>query len=245
MDLKNSNTWNLERLKALCQIDGPEHALFGVEPEEYAAFPNIDIRVAVKEGVFGIVHYSNFFFWNERMYVMTYQLKLANRDCPDIKRAVLRSMLERWPDFEPIPGQEYAGYVVEVQFAGVKTPFKYGDGTPVFTGDVVEAVDGRGHIRCCGGVWAAIGDEYSIMLDNHCLFLKDAENLNKVGTVYYDLEEHLPASDSIGAGWSIGQWGLPNDDKWRPKATPSYYGKDLQWQGYYEGIVAYDQYLKL
>ncbi len=248
MPIENGKIWTLERLRELCEKDNPEFSLYGLEPEEWTDFPDVDIRVAIREGVFGVVRFPNFFFKNDRMYIMTHQPALKNLDDLDVRGFIYRIMKQRWPDFEPIEGQEFTGYVVQAQFAGIKTPYKYDDGSPVFTGDVVEGAISKGDGYTPyyhGGVSYAIGDDFSIILDNHCLFLNEVISLRKLGTVYYDLKMHLPVSDGLGSGWSIGQWGLDRGDEWRPKATPSFFSRDVQREGYEEGIVAYGEYMEV
>ena len=125
-----------------------------------------------------------------------------------------------------------------VIFAGVQTPFRDVNGEWIYTGDVVKLC----RTGCQEEEYFPVGTNmnagaYAFMLDNHCIRLAAVNTMERVGTVFYDLDrDEYPRTlmrrnydylcDAYGAYMYEG-----NLDKALMKIqyTPNFFKKDLEY----------------
>lgn len=180
--------WRLDNLKELCNsliedITGNYDTFRALHDDE--GITDVVVRYALDENRFGYAYMGDFFFIDDCMYVISNDEKFRdyyNDEMPDIAAEMHET---RWYRDEK--------YVARVIFAGVRTPFRDNIGDWIYTGDMVCAND---HIT--SGVCAFppfndsakidIPDNYGLMLDN-CMFpLRDCKKLERLGTIYFNMD---------------------------------------------------------
>lgn len=142
----------------------------------YHHLPHIEIRYVIDTNKFGYAHFGNFFFYQGNLYVFETDEKYKDQHNSGVVFATFGDECEGH------------GYAHEVIFAGVRTPYKDVKGDYIYTGDAV-MTDRLGLTKdCIYGVQALdFWNDYGIMMDNHCLGLKDCQKIVRVGTVLFNL----------------------------------------------------------
>ena len=161
----------VEALQELC-----DKCLYRIGACFHTHIPSIEIRYVIDTGKFGYAWFGDFFFYQGNLYVFETDEKYKDQHNAGVVWATFHDECEGH------------GYAHEVIFAGVRTPYNDAKGDYIYTGDAV-MVDGLGlnkdHIH---GVRALdFWGDYGIMLDNHCLGLRDCRKIVRVGTVFFNL----------------------------------------------------------
>lgn len=138
--------------------------------------PSIHIRFVNEKDKFGYTSFGQSFFFHSpwEFYVFSKDEKYKERHAEYI-------LLDEFNDECP-----NLGYVRRVHFAGVRTPYKDKLGDFIYTGDIVRAhVQGRSYVVPVG----VIHNEYALLLDNHCIHLSECSEFDRLGTVFYGMNE--------------------------------------------------------
>lgn len=183
--------------------------------------PEIYVRYAVRDTMFHVAKFCDFFFFENKMYVFSkdstwkpYHDEFAVMACfgHDCKAH---------------------GYAHEVTFCGIQTPFKDDQGAPIFTGDIceVDECDGSMTYRV---VTSNIYEGYGFAADNVMLLLNRYEHpLHRVGTIFYIMEHNAPVVSTWKKGSEIcNMWGQALDIEKKlsmAKLTPSFMQDDLEY----------------
>lgn len=191
---------NLESLKDFCNSRLFDIAMGGLEPECHS----VKVRFIDSEGKFGHTALGRFFFVDDCMYIITRDNKYESSHNPDIL------------DFsEELEILKYTGYfIVRVLYAGVFTGFYDDKGERIYSGDVVCArvllnptnpsiggkcraknLDNEDKGRYIEAGVDEIFEVFSIILDNHCISLSWATELDIVGSLFFELEKEQTEVD--------------------------------------------------
>ena len=207
-------------IQALC-AELFEEIKTGNIPEEYK---HITVRFIDINCKFDYAKFGDFIFNRDRFILITrderykeYHNKSFNKDCVG---------------YQIRTSSDY--YFVEAMFAGVFTERVDCNGKPIFTGDFVRADDYTipGYARKFGssiasGVCAMKHfDKYVLLLDNHCLFLDDANRLEIMGNVFFDISIFDHEFD-IRQNFNIMS---PRTDEYFEKIAKAPYFKNESWQ---------------
>ena len=142
--------------------------------------PSAKIRYVRDDNHFGYAPFGDFFFAEDELYV--WHLDDSWKGChnQDLVEDVLEDECEG------------RGYAVRSIFAGVQTGSHYPDGSPIYSGDVID-VEGYGALALAAVPGRVNNGFYGFPLDNHCLTLDMCKEnnlrLTRVGTVFYGLLE--------------------------------------------------------
>ncbi len=151
-------------------------------PEEYK---HLTVRFIDINCKFGYAKFGEFTFNRDRFVLITRDARYKNQHNAYFNKDCIGYKIRTSPEY----------YFVEAMFAGVFTERVDCNGKPIFTGDFVRADDYTvsGYAREFGssiasGVCAMkYFDKYVLLLDNHCLFLDDANRLEVMGNVFFDI----------------------------------------------------------
>lgn len=153
--------------------------------------PYVGVRYVIDQNKFGYKRLGDFFFHNGQFYVWDTDDKWA---AEHDQEAVLETF-----------GDECfnRGYAHKVIFAGVNTRYRDSRGEYIYTGDVIGVKENGMSKPTCMALgtfkWSGKEDEYTFMLDNHTLDLKDCFRqkfkMTRVGTVFFRLDKDAPPVD--------------------------------------------------
>lgn len=182
--------------------------------------PRVHIRYVLDNNKFGYSNFGQFFFCGNQLYVWDRDEIWKDAHNQDV-------VVDTFHD--ECKGRGYAHPVI---FAGVRTNLKDTHGDFIFTGDVIKT--DRLH-ECLLGV-QAIGflEAYGIMLDNHSLLLRECQQIERMGTVFYNLEKNAIQPDIIRKRCSellnLCDSGLPFEEVHRHiRFTPNFFTKELEY----------------
>ncbi|MCQ2194418.1 MAG: hypothetical protein MJZ28_05645 [Paludibacteraceae bacterium] len=182
--------WRLDNLKEVCNtfatdILGDFETFVALHEEK--GIMDVVVRYILDENTFGYAQMGDFFFLDDCMYVISDDEKfkdIHNEEIPAIAADLHNS---GWYRSER--------YVTRVIYAGVRTPFKDDKGDWIYTGDMVCA---NGDI--ISGVCAFppyndsydidIPNNYGLMLDNCMLPLRDCRKIERLGTIFFMLDNN-------------------------------------------------------
>ena len=161
----------VEVLQELC-----EKCLYRIGACYHTLIPSIEIRYVIDTDKFGYACFGDFFFYQGNLYVFESDEKYKDEHDAGVVWATFHDECE---------GHCYAH---EDIFAGVRTPYKDVKGDYIYTGDAVMTDKLGLNKKYIYGVQALdFWSDYGIMLDNHCLGLKDCNKIVRVGTVFFNL----------------------------------------------------------
>ena len=175
--------------------------------------PTINVRYAADEGSFHLAKFGDYFFFEDRMYVIDTHPRWKQVHDEFVASAFFGNQFKR------------KGYVHPVAFCGIQTPFKDDKGAPVFTGDTcVEEDDPNKTYRV---VTASRYKGYGFVGDNHMKLLSMCRKpVHRVGTIFYGLSIDAPLKNTWEHSSDIfSMWGQAEDIeeklKWA-KLTPNF-----------------------
>lgn len=211
-----------EDIQKLC-AELSEEIKTGDIPKEYKY---LTVRYIDSNCEFGYAKFGEFIFNREKFILITQDKKY--------KRQHNEYFNKDWSGRKIRTLKDY--FFVEAMFAGVFTERVDCKGKAIFTGDVVCAYDYvvSGCDRCFGrdiisGICSMRHyDRYALMLDNHCLFLDDANRLEVMGNVFYNigLFEH---DFDIRQNFNIFLGSIPLKEYLKKVAKAPYF-KGESWQ---------------
>ena len=168
------------------------------------------MRYAVRDGMFHVAEFGDYFFLDEIMYVVDDDEKWAPYHDEFAARAILGDKCQR------------RGYVHAVAFCGIQVPFKDDRGDDIFTGDIC---------KCYNDVFRVVTSNewegYGFAADNCMILLSEyPEPLCRVGTIFYELTLDEPMKNTWTSGSEIcSMWGQAEDIETKlvkAKLTPSF-----------------------
>lgn len=165
-------------LRDLCQ-----EYLYQIGAGIRTGLPCVRIRYVLGNNRFGHANFGQFFFYGNQLYVW---------DRDEIWKGSHNQGVVMDTFHDECEGRGYAHPVI---FAGVRTNLKDNHGDFIFTGDVVLSdilPDSLLGVQALDFLGA-----YGIMLDNHSLRLKDCQQIERMGTVFYSLEKNTFQPDII------------------------------------------------
>ena len=230
MNHKTTSVYRLGEIKQLCNEYILEIA-YSVFDTMYNGEPfyDIHVRYIVKEGEFGYASMGQFFFHNDCMYVLTDDEGLVDRNELSALQAVLPNV--------DVANELQGVCVVKVIFAGVRTPYKDNLGDWIYTGDVVRA---SGHVVAgvcafpfyCSEYENQPPARYALMLDNHVLPLEECAELERMGTVFFAIDEGVDEVDFEVMMCGLAQRAGYNEDfLFCAQYTPSFYQEMWKYKG--------------
>ena len=171
-----------------------------------APLPDIRVRYVIDRDRFGYAPFGDFVMIESGdMYVFSKNKEFAVAHNQDM--------------VEGIFGDEChgRGYFHRVLFAGVETPYCDCNGEKIYTGDVID-IDGG----CMQFALSTLGENdddsearYAFVLDNHFLSPEQCKRMERIGTIFYQLDR----DDSVSLQQRCLDFqggypgGLPHDDK--------------------------------
>lgn len=175
-------------------------------------YPEINVRYAVRDGVFHLAKFGDYFFFEQKMYVF-----------------------DQDPVWKPYH-DEFAvmatfgnpcrkrGYAHAVAFCGVQTPFCDDNGDPIFTGDICQVPELSNDYHV---VTANEFEGYGFKADNCMLLLEMLRKpAHRVGTIFYGLSLTEPMQNTWFKSSEIcTMYGQTDDIKEKlkmAKSTPSF-----------------------
>lgn len=172
--------------------------------------PEINVRYAIRDSMFHVAKFGDYFFFNDIMYVFNKDKMWAPYHDEFVAKAFFGEKHKK------------RGYVHAVAFCGIQTPFTDDKGDAVFTGDICKCYDTIYRVVC-----ASKYEGYGFKRDNCMTLLKDyPEPLHRVGTIFYELSLEDPMKNTWEHSSDIcSMWGQAEDiDKKLAKAriTPSF-----------------------
>lgn len=137
--------------------------------------PRIGLRYVEEEGKFGYTALGYGFFFHSpwEFYVFSKDDKYKDQHADYI-------LIDEFHDECP-----NRGYVRRVHFAGVRTPYTDKLGDAIYTGDIVKAYFQGSPFVLPVGVMI---DKYALLLDNHCIYMSECTEFERLGTVFYGLD---------------------------------------------------------
>lgn len=145
--------------------------------------PNVRIRYVLGSNKFGYTYFGQFFFYGDQLYMW---------DRDEIWKDAHNQGVVVDTFHDECDGRGYAHPVI---FAGVRTNLKDIHGDFIYTGDVVRT--DKLHDSLLGVQAINYPGEYGIILDNHSLPLKECQQIERMGTVFYNLEKDTFQPDII------------------------------------------------
>jgi len=179
--------------------------------------PEINVRYAVRDGMFHVAKFGDYFFLDEIMYVCDRDKKWAPYHDEFAAKAFFGD------------NHDKRGYVHAVAFCGIQLPFLDDKGDAVFTGDVC---------KCYNDIYRVVtanefegygfrGDNCMILLDNYPI------PLHRVGTIFYKLSLDAPMKNTWIDGTEIcSMWGQADNIGEllaKAKLTPSFMKDDFEY----------------
>ncbi len=216
--------------------------------------PKITIRYVIDNDRFGYAKFGDFFFLTPSdLYVWTRDKEFQEEHNQDIVEAYFDDECTN------------RGFCHRVIFAGVQTPYCDSNDSPIYTGDVLRvATDGLGnnknisdedflkysYVHAFGTLGENTDDRsarYCFPLDNHCITPDMVSRWERVGTVFYQLDQneiHPPVAnrcfyfqDCRGGGPSVEEKLImarftPNFDQetWKYQALDILGCEDYNWK---------------
>ncbi|MFA7082680.1 MAG: hypothetical protein WC135_08725 [Bacteroidales bacterium] len=187
---------DLETLKEKCFEDLFDIASNCNLREKYGL---VKVRFIDLNDEFGYTSFGRFFFVDDCMYLITKDPKYEEDHNPDILDFDDRLDILNYLDF----------YIVRVLFAGIYTGFNDNRGERIFTGDIISACldinrdepidkyDIENRYRMVAGV-ASIFSVFSLILDNHSAALYKNTYMERIGTVFFDLDKSYTEYHILG-----------------------------------------------
>lgn len=175
-------------------------------------YPEINVRYAVRDGVFHLAKFGDYFFFEQKMYV--FDQDPVWKPYHD-EFAVMASLGSNC---------RMRGYAHAVAFCGIQTPFCDDNGDPIFTGDIcpVPELCNKYYV-----VTANVFEGYGFKADN-CMMLIDRlqKPAHRVGTIFYGLSLSEPMQNTWFKSSEIcNMYGQADDIKEKlkmAKSTPSF-----------------------
>lgn len=179
--------------------------------------PKINVRYAVRDCMFHVAEFGDYFFLDDIMYVIDEDKKWAPYHNEFAAKAILGDDPKK------------RGYVHAVAFCGIQVPFKDDKGDDIYTGDICKCYDDVYRV-----VTSNDWEGYGFAGDNHMLRLEDYRApLHRVGTIFYELSLDEPKKNTWVARSEIcSMWGQAEDiDVKLAKAriTPSFMHGELDY----------------
>lgn len=179
--------------------------------------PDVRVRYAVRDTMFHVATFGEFFFFENKLYVIDQDEKWKPYHDEFVATAFLG------------PNRKCRGYVHPVAFCGVQTPFTDDQGDPIFTGDICFDPMDDG---CYHSVKADLFEGYGFSADNCMLLLDDIKKpIHRVGTIFYNLS----LLDMMKTTWTTeisDMWGQADDIEVKlkkAKLTPSFMKEDMDY----------------
>jgi len=125
-----------------------------------------------------------------------------------------------------------------VIFAGVQTPFRDVNGEWIYTGDVVKLQEASSSSVCYYPVGTNMNaGVYAFMLDHNCIHLSANDKMERVGTVFYDLDRDEFSKTLMNRNYdylcdAYGAYmykGNLNKALMKIQYTPNFFKKDLEY----------------
>lgn len=175
-------------------------------------YPEINVRYAVRDGVFHLAKFGDYFFFEQKMYVFDQDpVWKPYHDDFAVMACFGNDCRKR-------------GYAHAVAFCGVQTPFRDDNGDPIFTGDIcpVPELSNDYHV-----VTANVFEGYGFKADNCMLLLERLHKpAHRVGTIFYGLSLTEPMQNTWFKSSEIcTMYGQADDIKGKlkmAKSTPSF-----------------------
>lgn len=191
----------------------------------YHHMPNIEIRYVIDTDKFGYAHFGNFFFYQGNLYVFETDERFKDQHNAGVVFATFGDECEGH------------GYAHEVIFAGVRTPYKDVKGDYIYTGDAVMTDRlGLEKERIYGVRALDFWNDYGIMLDNHCLGMKDCKKIVRVGTVLFNLPKlgeidmlHFIEQRSSGLHSWYGGGPTGEENLRHVRFTPNFFDTEIEY----------------
>ena len=182
--------------------------------------PFVRIRYVLDDNKFGYAYFGQFFFYGDQLYVW---------DRDEIWKDTHNQGVVVDTFHDECDGRGYAHPVI---FAGVCTNLKDIHGDFIYTGDVVRT--DKLHDSLLGVQAINYPEEYGIILDNHSLPLKECQQIERMGTVFYNLGKDTFQPDIIREGCNelLNLLGprLPFEEVHRHiRFTPNFYTDEWQY----------------
>lgn len=179
--------------------------------------PEINVRYAVRDGMFHVAKFGDYFFFNNIMYVFDKEQKWASFHDEFAAKAFFGEKHKK------------RGYVHAVAFCGIQVPFVDDKGDAVFTGDICKCYDDIYRV-----VTASKFEGYGFKGDNCMTLLKNYHNpLCRVGTIFYELSINEPIKNTWEHSSDIcSMWGQADDidvKLAKAKITPSFMKGELDY----------------
>ena len=180
--------------------------------------PEITVRYAVRDTMFHVAKFGEYFFFEGQMYVFD-------------KNPIWKPYHDEFA-VQAFFGSDCKsfGYAHVVAFCGIQTPYKDDRGDAIFTGDI--CLEGRSQ-KTYRVVTSNKWEGYGFAADNCMILLKDIpEPLPRVGTIFYKL-----SFDEVRSTWEAGHeicnmWGQADDIDEKlnmAKLTPSFMQEPLEY----------------
>lgn len=182
--------------------------------------PSVRIRYVLDDNKFGYAYFGQFFFYGDQLYVW---------DRNEIWKDTHNQGVVVDTFHDECDGRGYAHPVI---FAGVCTNLKDIHGDYIYTGDVVRT--DKLHDSLLGVQAINYPEEYGIILDNHSLPLKECQQIERMGTVFYNLVKDTFQPDIIRERCNdlLNLYGprLPFEEVHRHiRFTPNFYTDEWQY----------------
>ena len=179
--------------------------------------PEINVRYAVRDSMFHVASFGDYFFFGDIMYVVDKDKKWASYHDEFAAKAFF--------------GEKHMkrGYVHAVAFCGIQVPFKDENGDAVFTGDICKCYDDIYRV-----VTASKYEGYGFKGDNCMTLLENyQESLHRVGTIFYELSLDEPLKNTWEHSSDIwSSWGQAEDigvKLAKARITPSFMHGELDY----------------
>lgn len=189
--------------------------------------PSIRIRYVIDDNKFGYASFGSCFFFHSpwEMYVFSKDEKWKEQHAEHILMDEFHDQC--WNN----------GYVRRVQFAGVCTPFTDKEGEHIYTGDIIKAKFHESTYVLPVGVY---GGEYALGLDNHCIYLDECSEMERLGTVFYGLDREFrddrlvnnrnhDFSVSVYGSFGCKPSSTLDNELAKGRLTPNYFTDDVEY----------------
>ncbi len=205
--------------------------------------PDVCVRYAVRDRMFHVASFGDFFFFEDKLYVIDQDPRWEPYHDEFAFKAILG------------PDCERHGYAHAVAFCGIQTPFMDDRGDFLFTGDICIDYTLRDEFRSLTshehGGYGFIGDNHFCPIDMKCFY----KPLHRVGTIFYNLSLKEPMKTT----WTTeihGMWGQAPDISYKlmkARLTPcfrqedkfyivlSMIEKEFEWHKIFDSTEAYPE----
>lgn len=175
-------------------------------------YPEINVRYAVRDGVFHLAKFGDYFFFEQKMYVFDQDpVWKPYHDDFAVMACFGNDCRKR-------------GYAHAVAFCGVQTPFRDDNGDPIFTGDICQVPELSNDYHV---VTANVFEGYGFKADNCMLLLERLHKpAHRFGTIFYNLSLTEPMQNTWFKSSEIctmyGQAPDIEEKLQRAESTPSF-----------------------